>query len=386
MPKTNVNLQAVRAAQRLVTKIAEELRDDERHMLDVTFRACVDWADRIGGAFKLTVDDCRVDVEKCVKELIECRKTLDKILEILEEYENTRLTSSSGGGTAVPSVSPSAVASGVADSTAAGGVASANGAVTNNTSDASAAPASESEGNVSFMRELEHSKERGIDTSIESCAERTNPNFWPMIERVAPLYREIEEVNDAIITIRQETTYSNYEDDPEYQRLMETADQLCDSYKRETSPYGKNCLRCVVAYELRRRGYDVEAREYTPDDPLADVENSSDNDKLFVGEEFISVGGADHQTALHNLEEHISVDDARYVVGGWFDRDDWGHALIAERLNGQIHYIDPQSANTDCRQLVDRFLPDTIIVCRVDNLRINPHSIERLVRICDEQE
>jgi hypothetical protein len=103
-----------------------------------------------------------------------------------------------------------------------------------------------------------------------------------------------------------------------------------------------NCQKTVVAYELRRQGNDVEAmpaaakaheeirldlfeRNGTPIRPLANVTKT-------------------------DIKKEIGKmpDGTRFVVRNeWADPEVGARFFIAEKANGKVWFIDPQSGNTD---------------------------------------
>ena len=116
------------------------------------------------------------------------------------------------------------------------------------------------------------------------------------------------------------------------------------------SEYEHNCQRCVQAYELRRRGYNVEALPNP----------SKDNTILWGSECFTQSGEQPHelftfrQTMSQVKRELESVEDgARYCIYiRWRDKKDYAHVFVAEKINGVVKYIDPQSGSEDMDDLL----------------------------------
>jgi len=48
-----------------------------------------------------------------------------------------------------------------------------------------------------------------------------------------------------------------------------------------------------------------------------------------------------------------------------------GHAFIAEQVNGQTRFIDPQSGNKEVSKYFSLIKPEKTCLIRVDNLKIN---------------
>lgn len=106
-------------------------------------------------------------------------------------------------------------------------------------------------------------------------------------------------------------------------------------YSSEYDAYSSNCQRCVLAYEARRRGYDVTALPTYSGDLLPygkDYLRGLSNPKT------VDVGKS--KTKIEN-EMRSYGKGARAIIG--VRRGNNGHVFIAENMNGNIVYIDPQS-------------------------------------------
>jgi len=128
--------------------------------------------------------------------------------------------------------------------------------------------------------------------------------------------------------------------------------------------YKVNCQRCVPAFELRKRGFNVTAKPK----PLNNTINTSVNcfdTKL---------------TYAKNKSELIKQlntfpDGARFGV-----RQNWkgtkqgqaGHTYVAEKENGKIKFLDPQTGSLDCSEYLSRVKRDTLFFFRMDNVAIKP--------------
>lgn len=109
------------------------------------------------------------------------------------------------------------------------------------------------------------------------------------------------------------------------------------------SEYRINCQRCVQAYELRRRGYDV----------IAKPKPAANNIITWGSECFIQPGQYHNSWEAFSLnltkaavqnELKSSPDGARYAIyAKWKGRGTGAHVFIAEKENGVIVYLDPQT-------------------------------------------
>ncbi|MBR4738011.1 MAG: minor capsid protein [Rhodocyclaceae bacterium] len=152
-----------------------------------------------------------------------------------------------------------------------------------------------------------------------------------------------------------------------------------EEYERLVNAYTRNCQRCVIAYELRRRGYDVTALAYIDEED----EILKRWPEVFGGKLY-GVKEADTNSALSSLEAKISSygDGSRSIVIVHWDDDenDNGHAFIAENIHGKVVYIDPQSGVVGYQRWKTKFKPNSVAVFRVDDKPINMTHLGRIVR------
>ncbi len=99
--------------------------------------------------------------------------------------------------------------------------------------------------------------------------------------------------------------------------------------------YLSNCVLCTTAYDLRRRGYDVEANTTKlgrmPDD-IATYYNISKNDIKAI-------------RSYDNMIKHLNdqPDGARGNICAGVGAFDSGHSMVWEKQNGKVVIIDAQS-------------------------------------------
>lgn len=175
------------------------------------------------------------------------------------------------------------------------------------------------------------------------------------------------------------------------------------NYGKETG-YSINCQSCVVAYELRRRGFDVEACKrveepqnipqqlaYRTEWAWIDPETGKTPVKKAVNP--ISKRDVDKRGRVYavykkwdeiNQElDELTKEAGRYHIAVKWKNEDNGHIFTMERFEtGDELFYDPQTGQT--KQWSD-FMPkiDTkkpIQVLRVDNLEVNTDIIDGIVR------
>jgi len=148
---------------------------------------------------------------------------------------------------------------------------------------------------------------------------------------------------------------------------------------RKDDKFKENCQCCIVANELRRRGFDVTALGYNNDKDSVPYRLGEDLSLAFLNKK----GNVVTMTEVKNNE--IAVRKAiptsgRYIVGYDSDKDE-GHAICAERLlNGKIIFFDPQlgeSVKLDYESIT------AIQVLKVDNLIFNNDILSLIVRKSD---
>lgn len=142
------------------------------------------------------------------------------------------------------------------------------------------------------------------------------------------------------------------------------------------SEWTENCQRCVVAYELRRRGYNVTALPTSKKDDLpmqieyGNVMYGKWN-RAFKNAKMEKVGGSNYKEAQQKLEakfkEWGSGSRAQIVIPG--------HVFMAEKLGNRMIYVEPQSgkrydSKDIFRDISKRGLQE-IRVVRTDNLKIS---------------
>lgn len=178
------------------------------------------------------------------------------------------------------------------------------------------------------------------------------------------------------------------------------ADQL-----RGNPNYGKdeiyriNCQTAVVANELRRRGFNVQALGNTKGSWLEKLSHATENiwidangktpTKKIIGAEYnpytytLSDGSvhkkgwqktvANRKQLIKKLEEAVTV-DGRYHIDWVWNHGKTGHIITLEKVGDVLRYYDPQTGQviTDFYEYTSDFmLRRGIKLLRVDNLRID---------------
>lgn len=153
--------------------------------------------------------------------------------------------------------------------------------------------------------------------------------------------------------------------------ILKNAQAVNPNYGKEKG-YDKNCQRCFPAYELRRRGHDVEA--------MPNYEEGSGTSKrdFFAGWECFrdaKVKGFFHGDEPIGRERlFIELkglpDGARAgIIWTWPDKNR-SHIIACEKLAGQLIIIDPQKGTVDPATLGEADKEIGYTLFRADNLEI----------------
>lgn len=161
--------------------------------------------------------------------------------------------------------------------------------------------------------------------------------------------------------------------------------------------YRVNCQTCVVAHELRRRGFNLEALANTKGSALERLSyhtesawidaNGNIPQSTVIGLRKIKRrrwDGREYEAwekTAKNRKQLVSalevelVDDGRYHIKWNWANEKSGHIITVERVNGKFRYYDPQTGRVidDFVKYIDGIkLKDGLRCLRVDNLRVNP--------------
>ena len=153
---------------------------------------------------------------------------------------------------------------------------------------------------------------------------------------------------------------------------MSIGDALSDANPNydEGEEWQVNCQRCVPTYEMRRRGYDVSAMPCVEDmDHLA-----LDPFDVWENPEIISCADDDQNVILDEMSQW--EDGARAQVVVTWAGGEGGHTFIAEKVNGEIRFVDPQTGDIECSEYFDEIEPGTTQFCRIDNLQPSEHILD----------
>lgn len=168
------------------------------------------------------------------------------------------------------------------------------------------------------------------------------------------------------------------------------------NYKTGEFKYMNNCQVCVLAYEMRRRGYDVEAAPYLsdkksvtyrlslmPSNAFYFQKNSSGRPIPMESTPVLSgnVGRSKFNRAMWNTyKENLMYNtraEGRYFLSVRWRKGNCGHVIMAERNGGILTFFDPQCGRyVDIEEYAGRIDARVFRIVRVDNLELNPDIIK----------
>lgn len=168
-----------------------------------------------------------------------------------------------------------------------------------------------------------------------------------------------------------------------------TRDVNANHYSVDYAEYSMNCQRCVVAYELQRRGYDVEALATYRGDMLPQVayyDNSRGTWEgrwkgAFQGARTINVGmqgntSSTERAVIGNLESNMQGfgTGSRGVVQVFW-RGGGGHVFNVENDGGRIRYMDALTGKSvNISDYIHLAKTGSVNLVRTDNLRVSERA------------
>lgn len=157
-----------------------------------------------------------------------------------------------------------------------------------------------------------------------------------------------------------------------------------DSGKSNVFRDDENCAGCVLAHELRLRGFDVTALAYNHNSGSASMLLSNDTRQAWLTSkgktpEFTALIGGMEREIVSKLEKQTRVIGGRYHIG-WDNKIGGGHIVTAERTGQGLVFYDPQrNAFLSIGEIVnDIMVGSKIELLRVDKLLVNPSLLDSI--------
>ena len=126
---------------------------------------------------------------------------------------------------------------------------------------------------------------------------------------------------------------------------MSMADAYFDAnpyYSDNYAEFSENCQRCVFAYEMRRRGYDVTALPTYAGDMMPRGGNWQ---QAMSGMTRVSVGRSTERATIKAIENQMSSwgEGSRGIIRVKWAGGNSGHVFNVEQKNGKLYVYDVQS-------------------------------------------
>ena len=181
-------------------------------------------------------------------------------------------------------------------------------------------------------------------------------------------YQIPEKLDDAIGTQGESRSIATaqWESNPYY-----------SDYYRE---FSQNCQRCVWAYEMQRRGYDVEALPTYQGDMMP---RGGEWLKAMDGVTERDVSGRNNKAVIANIEKQLKDwgEGSRAIIRLKWQGTNSGHVINVEYSNGKIYYVDAQDRyrSTDPTRMLSGSAPSMTMLYRTDNATITD-EMKKMVR------
>ena len=159
----------------------------------------------------------------------------------------------------------------------------------------------------------------------------------------------------------------------------ETAKKCNPKYDEKVDEYSNNCQRCIVAYIMRRRGFDVQAKPYLMDDAFNEsAKNDSDDgwtlafvglktEKIRIGKR-LDIPSVSRYIKNKFNKEGDGIYVVRYFKGNINPLFSNGHVIVADVKNGVPRYYDPQNGKKESFDL-SKVKLDSIRVTKTDGFK-----------------
>ena len=252
-----------------------------------------------------------------------------------------------------------------------------------------------------------------IISEIDSFLAKHKPNANEMVygasyeptkskeirDELSNLQRKVQKRTDVLHTQNVAMLESKLETYKMVPMSFDEADHLLPNpmFSTEERPYRVNCQSCVVAYELRRRGFDVEALPNFEIDGSPQMSLASNTSIIWIDRktgrtpiaEYVSLSGLSGESALSAVEDKIKVKGRYHISVVWKQTDAdgklLGHVFTIERKrNGTIFAYDPQDGshpdNFLKNQLENVSRSYRVKIYRVDNCDVNTQYIDKIVK------
>lgn len=137
-----------------------------------------------------------------------------------------------------------------------------------------------------------------------------------------------------------------------------------------TIEWDNNCQRSVIAYESRRRGYDVHATQSFENDILALANEPDLWTLVFKGAKMVMVEGYHPKTIEAKISQALKGygPGSRVVIRYESKFGNEGHVFIGENIGGRVFYVEPQTGEFHGTEIFSGKKKNSFAYTRIDNL------------------
>lgn len=147
-------------------------------------------------------------------------------------------------------------------------------------------------------------------------------------------------------------------------------DNANPNFSKGTYAWTHNCQRCVWAYEMLKRGYNVEARARKS---TADQYCYIDGIEKMAGRSFQKMGGPNIENTIYNISSTMAKNgegSRAFVTCFW--KSGGGHIFMCEQTKTGTIFVDPQTHRTvDISKTLSHAELSSVQIMRTDNININ---------------
>lgn len=169
------------------------------------------------------------------------------------------------------------------------------------------------------------------------------------------------------------------------------SDDLKNANPRIGQQRGKinNCINCVVATDMRRRGYDVQARSTNSGNSILvytkyykDLRFQKPKLQRNEGESKAAYAQRSYDNVMNTIEQY--GDGARGLMSIQYEKftgANVGHAMYWEVSNGRAKIYDPQSGGKEStvKNVLAITDPESYVIGRLDNLKVTNDITQSVV-------
>ena len=169
------------------------------------------------------------------------------------------------------------------------------------------------------------------------------------------------------------------------------------NYSRNNYAYSHNCQSCVVAHELRLRGYDVKAAPRARSGKTAELARHSAwawiDPETGKKCKYTKINVKNANEHFNYLNKHIKSEARYQITFCWEDkkRNIYGHVLtISRNPLGVLRMYDPQTSRIYENKNIEKYFNHRSIIyndanlkpklLRVDDKKINPYFMDDVVQ------